>query len=126
MCVKEVVAERYPMSGSRLTVGQMNMLLDELQMINSGKSRGSGGSGNSGGGNGVEGSAAHAWRTAGEDGTAESAQAPGQGRQDQAAARKAEKQRQKKTKAQRQAGWVEKLMKCNMSVSWLSLLILCV
>ena len=114
LCVKEVVADRYPMSGSKLTVGQMNRLLDELQMINSGKSRGSGGSESGGGGNG---SAAHAWRTAGEDGTAESAQAPGQGRQDQAAARKAEKQRQKKTKAQRQAGWVEKLMKCNMSVS---------
>ena len=116
LCVKEVVAERYPMSGSKLTVGQMNRLLDELQMINSGKSRGSGG-GSGGGGDAAEGSAAHAWRTAGEDGTAESAQAPGQGRQDQAAARKAEKQRQKKTKAQRQAGWVEKLMKCNMSVS---------
>ena len=117
LCVKEVVAERYPMSGSKLTVGQMNQLLDELQMINSGKSRGSGGGGSGGGDAAGQGSAAHAWRTAGEDGTAESAQAPGQGRQDQAAARKVEKQRQKKTKAQRQAGWVEKLMKCNMSVS---------
>ena len=119
LCVKEVVAERYPMSGSKLNVGQINELLDELQRINSGKSRGSGG-----GGNAAEGSASHAWRTAGEDGTAESAQAPGQGQQQAAAARKAEKQRQKKTKAQRQAGWVDKLMKCNMSVRFLNLLIL--
>jgi hypothetical protein len=115
LCVQEVVAERYPQRGSHITVGRMNQLLDELQVINSGKSRGSGGGG-SGGANG-EGSAAHAWRTAGQDGTAESALAPGQGRQQAAAARAAEKQRQRKTKAQRQAGWVERLMKLNMSVS---------
>ena len=112
LCVKEVVAERFNCKGSKISVGQMNTLLDELQQINSGKTRGDGG-----GGGGGEGSAAHAWRTAGEDGTAESAPAPGQGRQQQAAARAAEKQRQKKTKAQRQAAWVEKLIKLNLSVS---------
>ena len=105
LCVKEVVAERFNCKGSKISVGQMNVLLDELQQINSGKTRGG------------EGSAAHAWRTAGEDGTAESAPAPGQGRQQQAAVRAAEKQRQKKTKAQRQAAWVEKLIKLNLSVS---------
>jgi len=122
LCVKEVVAERFNCRGSKISVGQMNLLLDELQQINSGKTRGGGG-----GGGGGEGSAAHAWRTAGEDGTAESAQAPGQGRQQQQAARAAEKQRQKKTRAQRQAAWVEKLIKLNLSVSdsldlvWVSL-----
>ena len=111
LCVKEVVAERFNCRGSKISVGQMNLLLDELQQINSGKTRGAASSA------GGAGSAAHAWRTAGEDGTAESAQAPGQGRQQQQAARAAEKQRQKKTRAQRQAAWVEKLIKLNLSVS---------
>lgn len=101
VCVKEVVEERFPSRGSKLTVGDINKLLDELKDITNSAS-------NRGGGRGA--SAAHGWRQAGEDGNAEGTTAPTSGRSEN-------KTKKKKSVSQRQIKWVEKLIRLNMSVS---------
>ena len=95
VCVKEVVEERFPSTGSKLTVGDVNKLLDELYEITNGTKGGGGG-----------GSASHAWRQAGEGGDAEGATAPTSGRTS----------KKKGNVVQRQIKWVEKLIRLNMSV----------
>ena len=106
ICVKEVVEERFPSTGSKLTVGDINKLLDELKDItNSASNRGGGGGG----------SAAHGWRQAGAGGNAEGATAPTLGG-------KENKTKKKKSVTQRQIKWVEKLIRLNMSVRYNAIL----
>jgi len=112
ICVKEVVEERFPSTGSKLTVGDVNKLLDELKDITNSASNRAGSGGRS---------AAHGWRQAGVDGNAEGATAPTLGG-------KENKTKKKKSVSQRQIKWVEKLIRLNMSPlehKWIVRLLLC-